>query len=154
QSAESAFKLFAGKLRIDDHPIRVFERRRIRLVRDLAVQWDATDDLQPIPIRPQYPQIIVEAPDIVKNEDKRGTDLFNQLLRLKGREAVPAFRIGRMNRQTAIADRSAGIADAQIVNLMPVREPPHYGVHHPGQTGAVRIEADGYELDAGAGMTH
>src|SRR5262249_3720173 len=67
---------------------------------------------------------------------------------------VATFRIGRMNRQTAITNRFAGIADAQIVNLVTIREPPHDAVHHPRQTGAVGVEADGYDFGARAGMTH
>ena len=149
QPGKSAFNLFPGKLRVDDDPVGVFERRRILFFRDLAVHRDATDDLQPIPIRPKNSQIMAEVPDVLENENNRGIDLFNQSLRLESRENIAAFQIGRMNCQTAIADRFAGVADAQIVNLVTIREPRHDAVHHPRQTVALRVEADGNEFDAG-----
>src|SRR5882757_736563 len=154
QPVKSAFELLAGKLRVDHDPVGLFERRGLLFFGDPAVQRDVTGDLQPVTIWSENVQIMRKAPDVVQNENQRGIDLFDQSLRLVGREHVTALRIGRMNRQAAIADGFAGIADAQIMNLMTIREPPHDVMHHPRQTGAVGVEADGYDLEAGRGMTH
>ena len=137
QPVEGAFKLLLGKLRVDHDPVGALEGRCILFVDDLAVERDVTDDFEPVPIGSENIQIMGKAPDVVQDEHQRGIDLLDHSLGLERREDVAAFRIGRINRQTAIADRFAGIADAEIVNLMTVREPPHDVVHHPRQTGAV-----------------
>src|SRR5262245_26763481 len=118
QPAEGALNFFPGKLGADDDPVGVFERCRIALVHDLAIQRDAADALQPIPIRSKNSQIMAEAPDVLENENQRGVDLVNQSLRLEGGENIAAFQIGRMDRQTAVTDRFTGVADTQIVNLV------------------------------------
>src|SRR5436189_7353 len=97
---------------------------------------------------------MLEVPDVVEDKNKVGVDLFDQFLRLERRKGVAALQIGRMKRQAAIADRLAGIADTEIVNLMATAEPPHDAVHYPRQTGAVRVEADGDELEAGTTHRH
>src|SRR4029077_2210120 len=131
QPVEGAFELAAGKLGVDHDPIGLFEGRSLIFFRDPAVQRDVADDLQAVPIWSENPQIMVEAPDVVQDEDKVGVDLSNQSLRLERREDVAAFRIGGIDRQAAITNYLAGIADAKIMDLMAIREPPHDAVHHP-----------------------
>src|SRR5262245_40064286 len=150
QPAEGGFKLIPGKLRVDDDPIRTFKGRDIVLIYDPAVERDIADDLQPVALRPKDSQIVGEIPDVVENKNEIGIDLFNQCLRVESRKDIAAFQIGRMKRQTTIADGFPRKADTQIVNLMAVREPPHDAVHHPRQSGAAGVEADGDEFHAGS----
>src|SRR5215207_6274416 len=143
QPAKGPFELRSGELRVDDDAVGLFERRRVLFVSYLAVQWDVADDLQPVSVWTEDTKVILEHPDIVQDKDQVGVNLLDQALGLEGREDIPAFRIGRMDRQTAIAHRLAGVADAEKVNLMAIGEPPHDRVHHPRQTGAGRVIADG-----------
>src|SRR5437660_1622085 len=143
EPGERAFELFAGKLRIDDDTICAFERPRVVLVGNFSVERDVADDLQPLSVRTESPQVMAEVPDVVQDKNEFGIDLLNQAFGLKRRMNVAAVQIGRINCQTAIADRFPRIADAEIVNLMGVREPPQDTVHHAGQAGALRVESDG-----------
>src|SRR3954453_23117164 len=154
QPAESAFKLGSGKLRVGDDAVGVSGRGRILFVGDLAVQRDVTDDLQAVPTGPENAEILAEGPDVLVNENQRGIDLCNKSFRLESRKHVAAFGIGRIDRETAIVDGFAGVADGEIVDLMTIREPPHDVLHHPRQTGAVRVEADGYQSNAGSSHRH
>src|SRR6185295_3449114 len=95
QPSKSALELAAGELREDHEAVGAFERRRILLVRDPAVERDAADDLQPVPIRSENVQVMLEAPDVLRNENNGGVDLFDHPLRLERRKDVAAFRIGR-----------------------------------------------------------
>src|SRR3954468_9244495 len=120
QPAESGFKLVSGKLRVGDDAVGVLERGRILFVADLAVQRDVTDDLQAVPTGPENEEILAEGPDVMVNENQRGIDLFNQSFRLESRKNVAAFRIGRIDREAAIVDGFAGVADGEIVDLMAI----------------------------------
>ena len=131
QAVEGVFKLPAGKIGVDDHPIGLLERGCIVLVADPAVERDVAGDLQTIAKRAERAQIMVEVPDILQNEDERRVDLLDHAAGLKGGKDIAAMRIGRVNGQAAIADRLAGIADAEIVDFVTVGEPPHDAVHHP-----------------------
>ena len=124
QPAERAFKLRSGKRRVDDDPVGLFERGGVALMDDVAVERNVAGDFQPIAIRPKHPQIMLEAPDVVQDENQRGIDLFDQPCGLIRRKDITASRIGRIDGQAAIPDDLAGIADAEIVNFVAIRERP------------------------------
>ena len=99
-------KLPAGKIRVDDDPVGMFERGRIVLVADIAIERNVTGDLQAIPTGSEDPQVMVEVPDVVENEDQPGFDFVDQSPGLKGREHIAAVQIGRINGQPTIMDFS------------------------------------------------
>ena len=142
QSAEGSFELRAGEVGVGDDSVRLRERRSVLFVRDPAVQRNAGDDLQAVPIRAEEAQVVVEHPDVVHDEDQRRSNLLDQPLGLEGREDVAALRIGGIDGQAAVADDLAGVADAEEVDLVPVRQPSHDARHHPRQACSGDVEAD------------
>ena len=123
QPAEGSFELGTGELRVGDDPVRLFERRGVLGADDRPVEGDVGDDLQSVPMRAEEAQVVLEEPEVVQDENDVGVDVVDEPPGLERREDVAAFRVGRVDRQAAIANDLARVADPEIVNLVPVRQP-------------------------------
>ena len=86
-------------------PVGLFERGRVILVADPAVERDIADDLHAVAVRAKHVHVVPETPDVVENEDERRFDFLDHARCLKGGKDIAAPGVGRVNGQDTVADR-------------------------------------------------